>query len=392
MKAVMMMGKVGGRASMLFALALAFASCAAVEEIPYEEGPLDTMCHVVLSASFEEQAETKTVLNEDLSVSFKETDEITVFSGTESATFSIASISEDGLTARFEGVITPSETYYAIYPKDESAAITADGVVTTTLPTVQTATASSFGDGANLSIAKSENGSLQFRNVGAIASLSVANEGIASVTLESDTVLSGPAAISLVDGTPQIAVVEAASSVTLTGGLESGKKYYFVVYPGTHANGLKLTFTDADGNRAKLANPKTCEFKPNDNVFLGNITIADDKWIGPAVGYLTSSTIGIYDTELELVDYAFDKYADQLVKVVDTARSFRMQNLNQVKYIEIYDVPATYTVGDSFSVRVLQNYVEALDENYYETVTVEKVEDGLAWLKGNSGKGYIIKQ
>ena len=386
----MMMAMVGNRTLLLSALAFLLVSCAAIEEVPFEEGLGQNMRHVVLSASFAEA--TRTSLNEDFSVSFKKTDEITVFSGTESATFRIASISDDGLTASFEGVITPSQTYYAIYPKDESASITEDGVITTLLPSVQTATPSSFGDGANLSIAKSVDGSLYFLNVGAIASLSVANEGIASVTLESDTVLSGPAAISIVDGVPEIAVVDGANSVTLSGGLESGRKYYFVVFPGTHANGLKLTFTDAEGNRAKFTNPKPCEFSSNGNVFLGNVRIADSKWIGPAVDFLASSTIGIYDIDLDLVDYTYDKYLDQLVKVVDDHNSFRMQNLNKARYIEIYDIPASYGVGDTFNVRVLQNYVESLDENCFETVTVEKVEGGLAWFRGASGKGYIIKQ
>lgn len=385
----MMRNKVGTRAFLLFTLAL--ASCAAVEEIPYEE-PQDTMCHMVLQASFAESAATKTALNEDFSVSFKETDEITVFSGTTGYTFSVATISEDGLTATFEGDIVPAESYYAIYPKDESASITGDGIITTTLPTVQTATAGSFGDGANLSIARYADGELHFMNVGAIVSVSVKNEGIASVTLSSDTVLSGPAAVSFVDGVPAVAFVEASTEVTLEGGIEKDGKYYFVVYPGTHAGGLQLTFTDEDGNRAIFNNSKAVEFAVNDNVFLGSISIPDEKWIGPAVGYLTSQTIGIYDTDLDLLDYGFDKFADQLAQVVGSKNSFRMQNLNKVKYIEIYDIPATYAVGDSFKVRVLQNYVESLEENYPETVTVEKMEEGLVWLKGGNGKGYIIKQ
>lgn len=385
----MMKNKVGNRALLLLTLAL--ASCAAVEEIPYEE-PQDTMRHVVLSASFAEPAATKTVLNADFSVSFKETDEITVFSGTTGYTFSVATISEDGLTATFEGDIVPAESYYAIYPKDESASITEDGTILTKLPTVQTATAGSFGDGANLSVARSSEGGLQFKNVGAIVSVSVKNEGIASITLSSDNVLSGPAAIGLVDGVPAVAFVEASNEVTIEGGIEKDKKYYFVVYPGTHAQGLQLTFTDEDGNRAIFNNPKAVEFAVNDNVFLGSISIPEEKWIGPAVGYLTSKTIGIYDTDFDLLDYGFDKYADQLAQVVGSGNSFRMQNLNKVKYIEIYGIPATYAVGDSFGVRVLQNYVESLDENYPETVTVEKMEDGLVWLKGANGKGYIIKQ
>lgn len=385
----MMKNKVGNRALLLLTLAL--ASCAAVEEIPYEE-PQDTMRHVVLSASFAEPAATKTALNADFSVSFKETDEITVFSGTTGYTFSVATISEDGLTATFEGDIVPAESYYAIYPKDESASITEDGTILTKLPTVQTATAGSFGDGANLSIARSSEGGLQFKNVGAIVSVSVKNEGIASITLSSDNVLSGPAAIGLVDGVPAVAFVEASNEVTIEGGIENDKKYYFVVYPGIHAEGLQLTFTDEDGNRAIFNNPKAVEFAVNDNVFLGSISIPEEKWIGPAVGYLTSQTIGIYDTDFDLLDYGFDKYADQLAQVVGSGNSFRMQNLNKVKYIEIYGIPATYAVGDSFDVRVLQNYVESLDENYPETVTVEKMEDGLVWLKGANGKGYIIKQ
>lgn len=388
----MMTVKAGLRTLFSTALCLTLASCA-VEEFSNDAVlKEDLMQHVTLSAKWEEPAETKTALNQDFSVSWNADDEITVFSGTEGYTFTIASLSDDGKTAIFEGDIVPAANYYAIYPKDESASITADGVVTTTLPAVQTAAAGSFGKGANLSIAKFDGESLCFKNVGAIASVSVMNEGIASVTLSSDTVLAGPAAVSLVDGVPAAAFVDGVCSVTLSGGLTKGEKYYFVVYPGAHANGLKLTFTDAEGKRAIYNNPKECEFAVNGNVYLGAITIDDGKWIAPAVGFLTSTTVGIYEPDMELVDYAFSKYMDQLVKVVDTNKSFRMQNLNQMKYLEVYDVPASYTIGDSFNVRILQNYVTELGENYYETVTVEKVEDGLVWLRGNNGKGYIIKQ
>lgn len=388
----MMKAKAGVRTLFVVALCSALSSCA-VEEIP-EEAVLENglMQHVTLCAKWGEPSGTRTALNGDLSVSWKAEDEITVFSGTEGYTFTIASLSEDGRTAFFEGDIIPSDTYYAIYPKDGSASITADGVVTTTLPAVQTAVAGTFGNGANLSIAKYEGGSLCFKNVGAIASVSVMNDGISSVTLSSDTVLAGPVTVSLVDGVPAAEIAEGDFSVTLSGGLTNGGKYYFVVCPGIHANGLKLTFTDAEGNRAIYNNPKECGFAANDNVYLGAITIAENKWIGPAVGFLTSTTVGIYEPDLELADYAFNKYMDQLVKVVDTHNSFRMQNLNQKKYIEIYDVPESYEPGDVFNVRVLQNYVTSLDENYYETVTVEKVEDGLVWLRGKNGKGYIIKQ
>lgn len=385
----MMMKKVGTRALLLFTLAL--SSCAAVEEIPYEE-PQDTMRHVVLSASFAESAATKTALNEDFSVSFKDTDEITVFSGTTGYTFSVATISEDGLTATFEGDIVPASSYYAIYPKDESASITEGGIITTTLPTSQIATAGSFGDGANLSIAKSSDGELHFMNVGAIVSVSVKTDGVEAVTLSSDNVLAGPAAVSFASGVPAVAFVEGSNSVTLTGGLTKDTKYYFVVYPGMHANGLKLTFFDEVGNRAIFNNSKSVEFTVNDNVFLGSIAIPDTKWIEPAVGYMTSSTIGIYDTDFDLLDYGFDRFADQLAVVKGSNNAFRMQNLNKVKYIEIYGIPATYAVGDSFNVRILQNYVQTLDENFSETVTVEKIEDGLVWLQGANGKGYIIKQ
>ena len=382
--------KAGGRALLLLVLGLLIASCAAVEEFPYEASRDLPLKHITLSASFADTALTKTALNADLSVSWKEGDEITVFSGSEGYTFSIVSISEDGLKATFEGDIVPAETYYAVYPKDESASITEDGSILTTLPELQTAVASSFSNGANVSIAKSSNGQLYFMNVGSLASVSVGNDGIASATLSSDTVLAGPAAIAFVNGVPPVAVVDGSCSVTLTGGLAKGGKYYFVVYPGVHANGLKLTFTDEDGNRAIFENDKSCEFVPSGNLAFGSITIPDSKWVAPS--FLVSSTIGVYDTEADLPDVLFNRLADQLVAVSDIHNTFRMQNLNANRYIEIYDVPVSYTVGDSFNVRVIQNYVESLDENYSEKVTVKKVENGLVWLEGASGKGYIIKQ
>lgn len=392
-----MMEKAGFKSLILAALScLAVASCATIEDIPLEElQQAQAVEHLVFQASFDDALLTRTALTEDFDITWSEGEEITVFSGTTAYTFTATAVSDDGLVATFEGDAATASTYYAIYPKDASATITADGVITTTLKSEQTATAASFATATNLCVAQSSRKSFEFKNVGAIVAVTVNNDDIASVELSSDTVLSGGTAqISLSGGAPTATVTGGSCKVKLSGGLTNGSKHYFVVYPGTHSNGFTLTFADADGNRAIYKNSKSCEIVANGNIYLGAITIADSKWIGPAVSFLDSVTYGIYDADLSLVDYAFNKYTDQIASVVDTKNSFRIQNLSvsDVKYVEVYGLPSTYTVGDSFEVRVLQNYVTSLGENYPETVTVEKVENGLVWLKAASGKGYIVKQ
>ena len=96
---------------------------------------------------------TKTSLGSDFSILWSTSDKITVFSGENFATsseFAVESVAENNHVATFSGLAAVSPEYYAVFPASADATISAQGAVTATLPTVQNATAGSFGAESNL--------------------------------------------------------------------------------------------------------------------------------------------------------------------------------------------------------------------------------------------------
>lgn len=223
----------------------------------------------------------KTTLGDGASIVWSNSDDIKVFSGGSGSTFTVSSISREGKTAQFSGLAKKSDTYYAFYP-DQSLSNIEDGVITAILPEDQTAVAGSFGNKANLAIAKTGNHYLYFRNVGALLRLTLQADGIKQIRLESlgGEPLSGQAQIDWNDGNPSVKMLNPSPSVTLNGNFENGKTYYFVIFPGTFASGLKMTFFK-DGYKATLNNSKVLTIARNGNKSIGTIKESQlsAKWV-----------------------------------------------------------------------------------------------------------------
>lgn len=188
-------------------------------------------------------SETKTVLQEDGSVFWSPSDEISVFVGkgsnggykfTSTNTTPAASVD-------FKGTVdtnTDNCTYYAIYPYDES--ISFDGVFHTTIPSEQYATAGSFSKGQLISVAKSSNGNLSFKNACGGIKFSVFNKGISKVVFgsyDNECRLAGDCFISITnDSKIDTTFVNFSGTNSITVFPSEGKyfevgKYYYAALP-----------------------------------------------------------------------------------------------------------------------------------------------------------------
>jgi len=386
----------------LFVAASLFAaSCATIEEIkaPAEE----TLVDMQFTASFGDE-QTRTSLGSDgYSVLWQTGDKITVFSGGTGYEFTLKSKNTDGSVAVFEGKITPSSTYYAVYPADGSASIDSKGKITTSLKTTQTATSGSFAQNVNLAVGKCTGSAFKFYNVGAIMGITVKSDGVTKATLSSeDAVLSGgTAVIDYNSGSPTVSVSGGSYYVSLDGSFTKDKVYYFVVYPGNHT-AFKLTFNDKDGNRAIYDNPKDCSIAVNKKISLGSITIPSTKWIGPVVDFLGKTAYGMYGSGKSTALFSYTQYSDQYVVGNGSSDNwFRIQRLvnSSSKYFQIKNIPSGAKAGDVFDVTVSQNWGiydydgTALAQDIVETVTVSKTSDGKMWLtSSDETHGYIVKQ
>ena len=216
---------------------------------------------VTVTASVEESATTKAFLDEDLKIEWNAGDAISLLSGTSNVRFTAR---ESGLRTAFEHSGSVAEqAWYGLYPYDASA-VEAGGVITTTLPTVQTAESASFGRDANLAVAYAQWGkNFYFRNAAAYAKVSFRTEDesaqIRSITvrsLDEKVLLSGKVTLTptlsdgevsnvelaVTDGVPY-ARVEAAEGTFLSPGLD----YYIVVAPGALSSGYRVEFETGDG-------------------------------------------------------------------------------------------------------------------------------------------------
>ena len=198
---------------------------------------------------------TKTELVGGNAVHWVANDKISLFDGVANREFTTT---DAGATATFTGTASDAATYYALYPY-EAGASCEGGVITATLPATQTAVAGSFANLLNLSVAKTTDTHLHFKNVCALVAVDLQKYfEVTSIKLEGGNGedLAGTLSISFDgEGTPVVnSITDASKSITLSNGgavLEEGV-YYFVVAPGTYSSGFKITLTDSSSRTKEI--------------------------------------------------------------------------------------------------------------------------------------------
>lgn len=268
---------------MYAASVLAVAGCAEELESPTAQRLVEKS----FTASVDAGGATKTALTSDYNVIWSNGDMISVFADGENRQFTSSNLRDDNRTATFEGMASAAETYYAIYPYNESASISGTEI-TTELPVDQTASAGSFAPAANISTAVSSSEDvLLFRNAGAIMGLTVEAEGVTGIRLMSgDGVkpMAGKVTVDVAGETPVMAVASDGSPYVRIlpaegASIESGKTYYFVVAPGTY-EGLQIVFENAglDATCTRTTS-ETVEVRRNGNFNLGTFTVGEEDWV-----------------------------------------------------------------------------------------------------------------
>lgn len=311
------------------AAVIALAGCAKEMEM----SPEQELTKMSFTGFVDGNVGTKTALTSDYNVIWTAGDQISVFADGSNNQFTASNIraSEGGLegaVATFEGMANVADVYYGIYPYNEDATMSGT-VITTTLPTDQTAVAGSFAVGSNISVAKAaEEDVLQFRNAGAIVGLTVNGEGISAIRLQSGDAqkpMSGTVTVDATDDTPVMAVAqEGVNYVRIvaaqpsddnpdaTGTLTSGETYYFVVAPGEYS-GLQLVFENAGLDATyTTTTSETVTVERNGNKNLGEFTVEESDWI-----------VNTY------ADYEFNGKADvdEFIATVPEGEKMELRNL-----------------------------------------------------------------
>lgn len=185
----------------------------------------------------------------------------------------------NGTIATFTGTISVvsgdlsgsggSASFWALYPY--YSASSCDGSsITTILPYAQAAYAGDLSDDLLVTIGRSPNPAIYFRNVCSVIEFTLSQENITQICFtgrygekiagefqasfdNNNKVVSTPT----VNGVETI-IISPAESLTFS----TGVKYYFVLLPGTFSHGYKLTFTRADGYEASYTSSAAITLNP----------------------------------------------------------------------------------------------------------------------------------
>lgn len=255
--------------------------------------------------------QTRTQLD-GLNVNWVEYDEIAIWDGSGAyQKFMVDAESINGSEATFTGpALVPGADYTAFYPLIAVESMDATSVVFN-LPAEQTAVAGTFANQLAPSLAKATGGStnLVFENLCALVKFTVpadmAGEGTFTLVGGNATeALAGKLTCNTADGT--LTATEAATRITLKGTFKDGKAYYFVVMPGTLANGFSLLYEDSKSKLYRKATGNSVTLQAGRILNLGTLAltgfdkavttgmVADDSSLGTrnADGTTTLTTMG----------------------------------------------------------------------------------------------------
>lgn len=266
--------------------ALALLTCACSVEEPFDAARNDKYpAEVYARIENDATSDTRAYVDAALKVLWENDDRISLFNkytynkeyrftgetGANAGVFTEANSGE---------IVTGNEldNVYAIYPYQESTAISNDGVITLNLPAVQSYKENSFGRGANTMVSATAGTDLLFKNLCGYLILKLYGDevSVSSITLQGNNgeLLAGVADVTAAvgsipslsfraSGTYDTLVLNCEVPVELGATAEDATVFWLVVPPTVFTKGFTLTVTDSDGNTFEKVSTSSKEIKRN---------------------------------------------------------------------------------------------------------------------------------
>lgn len=250
----------------VLAVLLAATACQkefSFQDIPVVEEPVPSVFTIEASVDVNE---TRAFLDETGDIFWNQGDALAIFQGSKAEPYLFVT-EEEGLSCRFNynGDLKAEDgDFLAVYPYNAEARQTSSGVITTVLPSEQTAAAGTFGKNANLAVAYAPfRQPMSFKNAAAYAKVSFKttdqNAAVTKITIRSvdeSILLSGTVTLTptimddavtdvttvVTDGVPYASVTAPAGTT-----LAPDTEYYIVVAPAALISGYRIEFTTSDG-------------------------------------------------------------------------------------------------------------------------------------------------
>lgn len=225
------------------------------------------------------ESETRTTLQEDGSVLWNPADEISLFfmrgenggykftsQNTELAEVAEFTGSISGITGGGEN-LTDDAYFWAIYPYSKENACENNSLIAR-LPNQQPSVAGTVADDLILTVARSMNVKMGFKNVCGGLELRVSQSGIKSISIRGNNEenLAGKVRIEFNESNIPVVteVIDGQKEITLVapngGEFEEGKLYYLVAFPKALEGGFTMTFRKTDGTVGVYSRTKAATF------------------------------------------------------------------------------------------------------------------------------------
>ena len=251
---------------------LALASCSSAEDFFTENlGDNNKSVKMTFTASQENGSATRTAIGTEggkTKIHWSESDVIKVTNGTETNDFTLTA-GQGTTKATFNGEISESATYYAIYPNQSDVTFSNNTFSGVELKAEQEAKEGSFDPKAAIMVAKSNGTNLPFKNVVAYFKVTPTFDcsEIVVTAHKSTDALAGKFDVAIGDdGTPSISnITNKSREVKLTGTIEKDKDYYILLLPGTFEYGFSVTLKPKDDTTKKYFKQKNSSFTLNRN-------------------------------------------------------------------------------------------------------------------------------
>ena len=252
-------------------------------------------CEITFEAvSGEESAQTKTIRNEDGSLSWLPGDEINIFCKSDISGRFISDNTEitdrTTFTGHFNKDVPVGTEYWAVYPYVSTNSFDGTGI-TLSVPSTQVSSPGSFGPGMFPSVAKSTSTKLAFYNVCGLIKFSLSRDDIDIITLTANAgeSIAGTARVAFgADGKPVAEPTDGSNVITLYPAsgdcFEKGKYYYISLFPGTLSNGFTLSFHTINEEDGILESNNTIVIKRSVASKKDNIDSFVGEWKQPEPG------------------------------------------------------------------------------------------------------------
>lgn len=342
----------------------------ACEDNMSSEFPIQQDNAIKVTAYSDGAAQTKTGIIDKTdggkSVVWKSGDAISLFVNSGNNGGTQLTTTNNGPVAEFTGSGTipgGSNNYWGLYPYNANASCNGSSI-TTLLPASQSAYQGDVADNLLVTVGKSENLSIYFKNTCAIIGFTMSQENISKVTFSgrNDEYVAGEFTASF-DGSNNLVIIptnNAVKSIEITPAESStfatGTTYYFAILPQSFESGYTLTFTRNDNETATYE--RTSAFNFSISTFYtmtnkdsglpfslsGNILFEDDNFKAYCVKYFDTNSDGeiSYAEGLQIEIISCGKKSISSLKGIEFFTNLKQLEClhNQISVIDASNNPA----------------------------------------------------